>query len=197
MTTPPTFSVGQYNTAAYMNSIGMWKVTPASVTNGSVSNGVATFTGQTTVSLNGIFSADYDNYVLESRIYGNSLSFAKFRLRASGTDATGTNYFRYGYYTVYTSGTVTAYNAGSETSWSAFTAYGNAQQYPGISTVSIQNPFLAAYRTTMNVNINNAYYAETYGINGLHETAASYDGITVFANAGTMTGEIRVYGIRN
>jgi hypothetical protein len=76
MPTPPTFSVGQFNTAAYMNAIGLWRVTTCTVsstggTAATASNGVITIgAGNTSVTVVNAFSADFDNYLVAVSAWG-------------------------------------------------------------------------------------------------------------------------------
>ncbi len=64
----PDFSPGEILTASAMDSIGLWRVTTCTVssaggTAATASNGVITIgTGNTSVTVNNAFSADYDNY---------------------------------------------------------------------------------------------------------------------------------------
>lgn len=66
----PDFSPGEILTAAAMDSVGLWRITTCTVsstggTAATASNGVITVgTGNTTVTINNAFSADYDNYFI-------------------------------------------------------------------------------------------------------------------------------------
>jgi len=84
---------------AALNTMGLRNVAPTSVSVGSGSattnaNGTVSFSGATSVSLNGVFNSTYTNYRL-------MLNFSAFtanhnmglRFRTSGVDASGANYF--------------------------------------------------------------------------------------------------------
>ena len=82
------------------NKNGLHLITPTSIastgTGNSSSintNGSVTFSTCATLSLNGVFSADYDNYMIVMRHVGSDASAFNIdlRLRLSGTDANGSN----------------------------------------------------------------------------------------------------------
>lgn len=193
----PVFTTGEVLTAANMNKVGLWKVTPSSAVNGTVStDGDVTFSGQSSLSINGAFTSDFDHYVIKASIYGSISSFTRWRLRASGTDSTTTNYYRYGFTAIW-SGGISAYNGGAETSWTPFGSHGNLEQYAGVTDAIVANPASASYRTTITCEANDPFAGQRYNISGLHELANSYDGFTIFPNGGTISGIVRIYGYRN
>jgi hypothetical protein len=166
-----------------MNAVGMWKVTST------------TFSASSSVSINNCFSADYANYKVVITNYGSASGFTRWRLRAGGSDASGGNYFRYGYTTVFSSGSLTVYNGGSETAWVPATSYGGSAGAIGVTELFIANPFQATVTTTT-TNCNDGFSASSYVLNGAHNLSTSYDGFTVYPNSGTITGTITVYGMR-
>ena len=94
MATPPDFTAGQVLTAAQMNAVGLWKVTPTSVTGTGASidsNGdVVVSSGGSNVTLNGVFSADFKNYkILASEFLCSAVSGLRL---AMGTTITGTSH---------------------------------------------------------------------------------------------------------
>lgn len=183
MPTPPTFSVGQYNTAAYMNSIGMWLINSTTVT-----------AGVATVSINNVFSADYDRYRIIYKLNGSSAgSYAHFRLRVSGADLTGSNYYRSGTYAVF-SGAWQSYNAGPTTSFQVVGEWGSSLASTCI--MDIFDPFVTG-RTGWYSNTNNVGGGAAYFQMGLADVTTSYTGFTVYPQAGTFNaGVIKVYGYR-
>ena len=55
--------------------------------------GSVTFSTAATLSLNGVFSATYDNYIIEMQLRSNGSNADVYgRLRLSGSDASGSNY---------------------------------------------------------------------------------------------------------
>lgn len=191
----PVFTTGEVLTAASMNRIMGFKMIPTSAVNGTVSSdGDVTFTAQTTVSLNGCFTADFDTYRVYLYLSGSTAgSFAKLRFRAAGTDSAGNNYYRYGYTSAY-AGALAGYNAGPENAFNVVGQWGGS--LASRCFMEIDNP-IAAVRTGWFANVNDVGAGAAYNLNGVIDLTTSYDGFTVFPNAGTMTGTIRVYGYRN
>lgn len=93
MATPPDFSPGQVLTAAHMDAVGLWKITPTSVsgTGASISGSdVVVSSGGANFTVNGVFSADFRNYkivISDARFSGPSGIFLSM-----GTSATGSSY---------------------------------------------------------------------------------------------------------
>ena len=77
---------------------GLKLIVPTSVAGSGVSvsaTGKVTFTAATTVSVNGCFTSSYDNYLIVMRMKASSGNpNIQVRMRASGSDATGSNYTR-------------------------------------------------------------------------------------------------------
>lgn len=179
----PVFASGDVLNASDMNAVGLWKITST------------TFTASSSVSVESCFSANYNNYVITMAIRGSVASFARWRLRSGSTDATAANYFRYGYTTAYNSGSISTYNAGSETSWVPSAEYGSTSGGFGYSRIDLFGPF-QTQTTGALINVNNTDGAGSYNLNLAHTLSTSYDGFTVFPNSGTITGTITVYGVK-
>lgn len=175
---------------------GMVLVKPTSIaysgTSASIgTNGQVTFSAVTSLSLNGVFSATYDNYVVVFRhkvATGNASVY--MRLRAAGADATGNNYV-YQYLDA-SSTAVTAARA-TTTGGFIFGAYGAQQD--GM-TGYIYGPYLAqptAARMTGAYGYLNAYIFDTANT---HSLSTSYDGFTAYPTASSLSGAVQVYGVR-
>lgn len=172
-------------------------VIPASVVNGTIGTGGAvTFTGITTVSLNGIFTADYENYTIifeapTKSVAGN----VNLLLRVGGADNTTTNY---DFERLIGSGSAASAGATSASNiWSSF--HGLANYATTIATMTMLGPQIVQ-RTYIQNNVlgtdnvgnieNDIYY-------GAFRATTSFDGVTFAPSTGTMTGTIRVYGWNN
>ena len=194
MPTPPTFSVGQYNTAAYMNSIGLWKMSPTSVagTGVSLSNGQVSFSGSTAISVNGCFTSDFRRYRVEMNYTHTVGQVLYWRLRAAGTDATSNNY---GYITAYRSYAAAAQgNFNGNALSTSVVGYGTANNI-GYVSFDIDAPQLAE-RTTLSGNCG--WQDAAAWVGSQHSLQTAYDGMTFFiASGGTTTGTINIYGYRN
>ena len=184
MTTPPTFVTGQVLTAAQMNTIGMHLIKSQSVS-----------AGVSSVSVNDVFSADYDRYRIHFKLNGSSAgSYAHFRLRVAGADLTGSNYYRMGTYAVF-SGAWAAYNAGPTTSFQIVGQWGSSTASTCI--MEIVDPYLTA-RTGWFAQTNDVGGGAGYFQQGLADVTTSYTGFTCYPNGGTFNaGSIKVYGYRD
>lgn len=179
MATPPVFSVGQYNTAAYMNSVGLWLVKTQAVG-----------TGVSSVTVTGAFSADYDNYRI---IYTNGTSSTTGSLNFQ-LGSTTTNYFNATTYTVFATGGVSStFNNGVSGS---FVYAGAADGTNGTHlTIDVFSPFLSK-STGYGGSFIVTDVSGTTG--GLQKSNTSFTSFTITPGAGTLTGgTIRVYGYRN
>jgi hypothetical protein len=195
-------SLATYATQSYAdNTPGSKLIVPSSVAVGSGSGSVATqgtvsFSGASSVSLNNVFSSTYRNYKIIITGTGPSDTL-NFRLRVSGADATGSEYW-YGFMWL-------AFNAAAmqtptvaenATSCKVGEFGGSANAF----TVDITGPFLAA---TTAMNMHNSFsrgtstgQARTFVGGCFHDLATSYDGFTFYCDSGTMTGNVSVYGYK-
>ncbi len=177
---------------------GMVLLTPTSIAHSGTSasigaNGQVTFTAVTSLSLNGVFSAAYDNYVISMRTVASGDSRVDARLRLSGTDASGSNYTTQ--YIFAGSTTVDANRYTSETYFRAM-HYSSATTRSGVN-VMLYGPYLAqptAHRTL-------SVYGDSSGTiddrAGTHSLSTSYDGITFIPLTNNISGALQVYGVRS
>jgi len=174
---------------------GLRMVVPTSVAVGSGSgsvdaNGAVTFSGASSVSLNGCFSSTYQNYKIVLNISASGTSNdLQMRFRVSGTDAT-TNYNRYG---------IAVNSAGSTVNYGSGTgqAFFYVNQTSNIDTgaeFNLYSPFEAI--ATRIVATSSGGTSPVF-MGGRHTTASSYDGFTLYPDTSTVTGTVRVYGYKN
>jgi len=184
---------------------GMRLIVPTSVAVGSGSGsanaaGFVTFSGVSSVSLNGIFSSTYDNYKIVLSLSAMSAQARVLaRLRASGTDTSGTDYHTYGI-GIDNSMTTKTTNLNSTTSWGF--AEGNASDgNVVISSIDLANPFIAAKTKGVEqyagITSSGSAFAISMNCQLFHQLATSYDGLTIFPGSGTMSGTIGVYGYKD
>lgn len=175
---------------------GTGAVTPTSVSGSGVSlgaNGAITFSSATAASINGCFSADYDNYHIEIAMTGASATQQPaLALRSGGADDSAGNYD----YTL-------AYSLGSPaaTSLLARPNFQLAAANPMTvfkASVDLSSPFLAQVTT---ITAQSTGYAPAAvpllgQLSGGHRLATSFDGMTIGFTA-ACSGTIRVYGWNN
>jgi len=154
---------------------------------GLVHINTTTFSAVASVSLNDVFTSDYDNYRIIYDYISSSNTTVGMKMRASGTDIST------GYY----------YNASAQSADNLHSVASNTSQFAlqwGNSTtrcftlIDLLNPFIAqnTFLNSINWRVNEQSLASA----GLL-TTSSYDGLTIFPGVGTITGTIRVYGYSN
>ena len=160
----------------------------------------ASFSAVASVSLpNSTFTSTYTNYKLVFNITSAAGAAAetRFRMRASGTDDTAANYYMGG-----TAVTYTGVNSALNTNGGTYIPYGSiAAGSGGISSQSTQFEMTlfspqtssATVFTTMGGRGSWTYTAQT----GVNNSSTAFDALTYYVDAGTITGNYRVYGIAN
>ena len=180
-------------TADWGSRAGLAKIVPSSVAVGSgtgsaSTTGLVTFSGASSVSLNGCFSSTYTNYRIVGQLGVSSAQDYYFRLRAGTTD-NNSNSYRIGRYYV---GQESSLGAGSQNNTTATEVVIGTLGTPKTSFfIEIANPQQTDYTTSL--SISSGYYAQW--VNGSFIANTSFDGITIFSGSGgTMSGTVSVLG---
>ena len=174
---------------------GLNLVVPASVSVGSGSfalsaNGQVTFTGASSVSINGCFSSTYDNYqiILDGTCVADSGAY--FFMRNAGTNNTSS-------YNIYSFQQTTS---GAPAANANNTASGSQGHFGTLWTTqtnikaTFSNPFRAVpthYQGVISGGSFQLHAGSTHGV------SSSFDGFSFLCNAGNITGTIRIYGYNN
>lgn len=181
---------------------GLVTMTPTSVAKtgtGSTAtintNGSVTFSTCATLSLNGVFTSSYDNYMISVRWQpaSSASSVLDMRLRASGTDNSSSLYTTQ-YLAVEATGVfpsrVTA--TASTTRWYAANTINT--QRDG-ATFYVFGPYLSQATAIRGISVYGLTSGSLYDFAGTHNSATAYDGFTIYHdNSSTLTGLISVYG---
>lgn len=187
-----------------LNTMGLKNVVPTSVVVGSGSastnsNGTVTFSGVSSLSLNGVFSSTYTSYKININIVsstGTSGSLA-FRVRSSGTDRTTADYITSGTQAV-AAGAISSYTA-TTTFFDMAYLYSSPTAYSNY-TLEIVDVF-PAIRTKMKAfsnGLSSSGVASTWTTGGLHNLDQAHDGFTILNSGGaTFNGTLQVYGFTN
>jgi hypothetical protein len=179
---------------------GLKMIVPTSVAVGSGTGsanaaGFVTFSGASSVSLNSIFSSTYDNYKIVIETNASTGTYLNFRLRLSGTDASGANY-DWGFYNVTDGGTPFALAGSGATSASVLRP---SASFRSMTSFTICNPAIA--RPTVSsgtLSYNDGSTKAVAGVMGhVHSLSTAYDGLTLFPASGTITGTVAVYGYKD
>jgi hypothetical protein len=178
---------------------GLIQVIPTSLTVGSGSgsvgpNGAVTFSGASSVTLNGCFTANYDSYkIVFSNIIGTQGAAPNLRIGSAAA----------GYYACQTSGSanysgstilVSQINNGS--------GFECGMVYDGSSrsgaTLEIQNPFLSVITAFQSIGTDSRTGgAGARVVSGFLNNTTSYTDFYVGSGGGNFSGTIRVYGYNN
>jgi hypothetical protein len=184
MATPPDFVSGAVLTAAQMNAIGQWTV----VTKTSFS-AVANF------GASGVFTSDFDDYLLVIRNTTSSTGSGGFQLTLASVPASSL-YSRQALSASDT--TLTGFRETAQANILAFLVPTNGS-FAAVSTTYISRPALA--ESTMFINNTARSSGNFTSITmqqqvAMHETATAYDGFAINMPGGqTTTGDYILYGL--
>ena len=153
-----------------------------------------TFSAVSSVSIDNVFSAEYDSYLFSMAPIGTARSALRLRFRSSGSDDTNAAY--QGQYMSYESTTAYAARETNNTNSrigavdTSITPFEVKVFSPFLTqrTVGISQLGLAAANAS-----SNSVAVESFGFSG----TTSFDGFTLFPGSGTITGTIRIYGYAN
>ena len=175
---------------------GMVLLAPTSIaytgTSASIgTNGSVEFAACSVLELRGIFSADYDNYLIAIRTSSNgTIASIDGRLMSGTTPASGTNYTRQYFYA--DGSTVAAYR---DPSPNYTRVHQNYNQGQAGTTLHLYGPYLTQPTAMRTVRVDNASYAFLTDEATTHSLSTSYDGFYFYTPANTVTGLVSVYGL--
>lgn len=181
-----------------MNGIEL--VTPTSVTKVGVTatvntNGSVSFAACDSLSLNGVFTSTYTNYLVVCSISDASGDFLRFRFRASGTDNTSTADYNHQSLTV--SGAV---EAGARATTLGYITIGEIVSTglgttAGLFTINVYGP-QTSNPTTLRSSLASRLATFTrVDTAGSFDLTNSFDGFTIYMPTGNITGLLCVYGL--
>ena len=193
--TPARLAVGANNTVLTADSSTATGLKWAAAGGGSlVYVGGASFSGSSSQSLNSVFTSTYQNYMVILNLQKSANSNIYFRFRTSGTDNTNANYKSYASYEDMNS-----------------TAAGTSKVFNGTALLApdmvetVMSMTFASPQSTLRTFVSTEQFGFTFTSGGAYlgefagffDATTSFDGFTFYPNVGTMTGNIRVYGIAN
>jgi len=186
------------DTNTYLTNGGLVSIVPTTVTNGSVTSGQATvrLSGTAnTLTLNGIFSAAFEEYFVVARMTSASGDIYA-QLTNSGTPI-NTNTYNFAMMQAYGGAGVTAVRT-ANTSAMTFFAMGAGTTAACASYIDISGPFLAEptlFTVQNNRSDGNYQTPANYLWYGNETGSTSCDGLKLFAT-GNIAGRIAIYGRR-
>ena len=209
MALPVTFVAGDVLEAAQLNSnftyldgapSGLVPITPTSVVVGSGTgsasgNGLVTFAGVSSVSLNGVFSSTYNSYriVLVPTTASTTGINVTCRLRAAGTDnSTASSYVTN---SLYGNGSSALSSQDVQAQWYIIDSYNTTNQTFAAATIEMYKPNQAVITTMISSSHYNTGSATiTNQRSGTQTATTQFDGFSILASTGTIGGTISVYG---
>jgi len=153
-----------------------------------------TFSASSSIDLSNIFSTTYENYFLVGNYTSTDDNDLNYRYRVSGADNTTSNYNRASYDVsagVFTGGRGTNQTAGR---LGPTRATGSRMSITGYFIA----PFLAQTKhSQMRTSTNSSTAIEQNFVDIGFNDATSFTGLTVYPGAGTVTGTLSIFGIKN
>jgi hypothetical protein len=172
---------------------GLKLIVPTSVAGSGVSvsaSGKVTFTSTTSISVNGVFSSTYDNYLIVTRgtLTGSAQTIG-IRYRLAGTDATGSNYAEQN---IQASSTSVSAGRGTPLD-NAYVAgwWGNLRE---AFHLYVYGPALAQPTAARSVTVSTDGNATVRDHASTHSLSTAYDGFT-FVCPSNISGALTVYGL--
>lgn len=176
-------------------AMGLVPIRPSSVVIASGSGsanalGQVSFTGATSLSLDGIFSDTYINYLIKLNVTGVSGSVSlRGILRKSGADLTANTYFSAHTYTVNTTSTQSFDNISPNTFFSILGVGSAAHEDLHVyNPFTVSHTYMKASYASLSGDLRNGTSASMYLTN------ASADGIKIQAASNNFSGFIQVFG---
>jgi hypothetical protein len=154
----------------------------------------STTTAATVIFLDGVFTSTFSNYLVTfSSTNVTATGTLNFRVRASATPLTANyRWGQTGYF--YDAGTTFNYSTTSATGFPLAVSSGASY---GSGTLTILNPQLAQKTSMMSDGLADFSNYIGQSSRGHVNNTTAYDGIQVYQDSGgTITGTLRVYGIR-
>ena len=181
-------------TADWGSRAGLAKIIPSSVAVGSgtgsaSTTGTVTFSGASSVSLNNVFSSAYSDYLIKILLKSSNTTDIGFKNRLSGTDASGANYNEQ-FFAAEATTTQLSRTTGA-TVGNSMRTVANEQQS---CQLLLGSPFLTEPTQFEFYQVLNNANPQIRIRSGFHNLSTSYDGFSLIAGAGTMTGTVQVYG---
>jgi len=180
-----------------MATNGIRLITPTSVAKTGASStatinagGSVTFALCATLSLNGVFTSTYDNYIIDIRCVDDGTKQLRIRMRLAGTDnSTASSYVdqRLRASSTSVSGTRTTANI-------ANIFDNSATQRSGLQ-LFMYGPGLAQPTAGRTVTAGGTSSAEISDHAWTHNQSTAYDGCSLIMASGTFSGLVKVYGL--
>jgi hypothetical protein len=149
------------------------------------------FSAVSAVNINNCFSATYQNYVVFVNCVGSTSLGIRIRMRASGSDASGNDYAQQ-----FLKADGNTASAQRSTSQSQVTIL-DADTGRSTMWLTVGSPFEVATTVMRALNADSRANATIQDNVAVHGLSTSYDGFSLLTSSGTITGTVRVYGLKD
>jgi hypothetical protein len=189
-------------TADWGSRAGLAKIVPSSVAVGSGTGsadslGNVSFTGASSISVNGCFISTYKNYrVLISLSSSPANGNLNMRLRKAGTDATASDY-TFGGWLVTSQGSTATQTGNFIGQWTILRVSNDADTRFNVS-LDFFNPQVNAKTSFNSIGFGNESTPEMHLRGGYHNVVDTFDAFTISHSGGNIiSGTIQIYGYTN
>ena len=158
-----------------------------------------TFSGASSVAVDGVFTATYPNYFIQTNFTSatGANQTLSMRMRAGGTSYTGGDYFTLGgrFY----AGSVVAVG-GVSTGFDLHSIEATNGNYAH-NTIQLLAPQAAVFTKITSFGLgyqsSPAYATNAIHMGGLLQTTTQYDGFLMYVASGNIAGTVKIYGYAN
>ena len=151
-----------------------------------------TFTAQSSVTIDSIFSSSYFTYLFNYKIFGSANSEVNLQGVYSGTVQTG-SVTSSAYYGMDSGGNIRSNGRAGQAS-ASLGNYQNAENYAAQGSLTWANVGNSSQIPLWTGTVNQSFCWAT-SIAGTIATAQTYTGVKLFATSGTISGYVEVYGL--
>jgi microcystin-dependent protein len=180
---------------------GLVPVIPSSISVGSGSAsvnalGTVAFSGVSNLTLNGVFTGNYLNYRAIIEIYSATATMELRAYYASLGTRNTTNYSQGGQ-VIPSNGGAIGTHSGENLTYFSFGYLVPATNYAQVfNTIDISNPATTSFsrHISSGVSHNGSATFSSYMDNGVHTVFSAFDGFSIGGSAGTISGNMSIYG---
>lgn len=182
------------NSGKYLTTDGTTTSWGAIASSGAVFINRTSFTASSAVTIDNLFSTTYENYLVSVQVYGsNAGASIRMQGRYGTTTHTGSNYQTVLYGLNYASATLNGYRTSGVGNWTFGEVYTTANSYSTLNFVVYRpssSSWLGMTGDVVDQN-NGTYYSGGANI----QSNQDWSGLYLYPSAGTLTGQISVYGL--
>lgn len=174
---------------------GLVSMTPTSISHTGTSasinaDGGVDFQGVTILSVDGVFTSAYTNYVIymHSGLSSGGPIYMPFVLRSGGVDETGSNY---GIQSVVANNTGVTAGNGTVGYWDIVYTSGTTRDGIALYLFGVSQAQPSVFRSAVMSGVNGATWND---LTGSHTLSTAYDGFKISVSTSAIVGNLHVFG---